>query len=385
MRDPIMFEHWLIYDSTIIKTIDKMFDSNLFTPMSEEMINKLNYSFIKYTHQDYHAERPIKIIDKKFIEAIYKPEAYSLNYFGFKSDPKDVPDLLKELQKFVNSIVKGIDVRAYILDSNLMQIIMYKYGCFKGVMESSGRNNQQVRDKLKFLKPRKMHKYLKGKYYYVDIVSAYPACMLGIPLSLDSDKMNTKIKELIEKMFTIMKGLKASGSKLVVTLKLLMNSCYGYSMKKSKVFSTKYSDDVMSKGDREFPFVVKYNLKDDGKTGFVSTINTFHQHFNHIQFTKLILDNFHKKVEELEKLVQIYYYNIDSFIIDESGYRTLVENGLIGEEMGMLKVIAIFDEVVFAGPRKWAGKMNCGNIFCRPKQLTQKISYDDFKNQILQS
>jgi hypothetical protein len=355
--------------------------------MTEEMITKLNYSFVKYTGQDYHVERPIRIREKKFIEAIYKPETYGENYFGIKPNCNEVRELLKELQEVVDSIVKGIDVRAYHRYSELMQIIMYKFGCFKGVMESSGKFNQQVRDKLKFPKPRKMYKYLKGKYYYVDIVSAYPECMKGIPLSLHSDKMNTKIKELIQKMFNILQTLKNKGSKLVKMIKLLMNSAYGVSMKKSKVFSTKYNDDVMSKVEREFPYVVKYNLVNE-KAGFVSTINTFHQHFNHIQFTKLILDNFRKKVEELEQLVEIYYYNIDAFILDQRGYDKLVEKGLIVkpgqiEEMGQLKVIAVFDEVVFESSRKFMAKCNDGNTYCRPKKLTEKISFEEFKKTVI--
>jgi hypothetical protein len=82
--------------------------------------------------------------------------------------------------------------------------------------------------------------------------------------------------------------------------------------------------------------------------------------------------------------VTIYYYNIDSFLIDECGYQTLVEREMIGEEMGQFKVNEIFTEVAFAGPRKWAGKMNCGSIFCRPKTLIEQISYEDFKQSVLQ-
>jgi hypothetical protein len=45
-------------------------------------------------------------------------------------------------------------------------------------------------------------------------------------------------------------------------------------MKKPKHYSTKYSDDVLSKVEREFPFVVKDNIT-DGDAGFVSTIDNF--------------------------------------------------------------------------------------------------------------
>jgi hypothetical protein len=155
-------------------------------------------------------------------------------------------------------------------------------------------------------------------------------------------------------------------------------------MKKSKDFTTKYSEDVMAKVDREFPYVVKYNFV-KGKAGYVSTLNTFHPHFNHVQFTKLILDNFHKKVKELEKLVKIYYYNIDAFIIDESGYQTLVEHGMIGENMGQLKVIEVFEEVVFESSRKFMAICKDGSVYCRPKKLINKTNFNDFKNSVLKA
>jgi hypothetical protein len=283
----------------------------------------------------------------------------------------------------VNSIVKGIDVRAYFRYSELMQIIMHKFGCFEGVMETSGKFNQEVRDELKFLRPKKMHKYLKGEFYYIDIVSAFPSCMTCIPTNLGGNSFNFKIQELIEKMFNILTHLKDKESKLKDTIKLLMNSCYGVSMKKPKQYSTKYSDDVMAKVDREFPYVVKYNMT-NGKAGFVSTIDTFHQHFNHVQFTKVILDNFDNKVKELEKLVQIYYYNIDSFIVDKEGFEKLCELELIGKKMGMYKVIGIFDEVVFEGPRKFMAKCSDESIYCRPEKLIEKISYNDFRDSVLE-
>jgi hypothetical protein len=277
-----------------------------------------------------------------------------------------------------------IDVRCYSRFSNLMQKIMYEFGCFKGVMESSGKRNQEVRNSIKFPKPKHTVPYLKGKFYYIDMINAYPSCMEGIPHNLDSNSgVNTKIKELINIMFEAIKILKRQGSPIAITIKFMMNSCFGFSMKKPKYIKTKFSTNVDSRVEEMNPFVAKYSYREGGKEGFVSTVNSFHPHFNHIQFAKSILDNYNKKVEELEKLVKIYYYNIDAFIVDEEGFNKLVELDYIGDNMGQFKVEAIFNEIVFESARKWMGLLEDGDIYCRPKKLSEKIDFDEFKNKII--
>jgi hypothetical protein len=175
-------------------------------------------------------------------------------------------------------------------------------------------------------------------------------------------------------------------------------------MIKAKHIKTKYTSNVDKMVDDNYPIVAKYsyrrspedslNPRTNGssrfkespnrndKEGFVTTVNTFHPHFNHVQFAKSILDNYHKKVEELSKLVTIYYYNIDAFIIDEDDYNKLVGLGMIGENLGQFKVESVFDELVFKSPRTWMGLMENGEIYCRPKSLINKYNYEEFKNLI---
>jgi hypothetical protein len=151
------------------------------------------------------------------------------------------------------------------------------------------------------------------------------------------------------------------------------------------VIETKFSTNVDGKVEDLYPFVAKYSYRDDSKEGFVSTVNSFHSHFNHVQFGKSILDNYQKKVEELEKLVDIHYYNVDAFIIDEFDFHNLQEEGYIGDCIGQFKIEAIFTEVCFKSPRSWMGLCGDGSVFCRPRKLIEKTSFEEFKNNVLNS
>jgi hypothetical protein len=367
-----------------ITVIPYMIENKLLKPMSEELLNKLNYSFEQYKELNYNHNKPIIIPTKKFVESTFNPVVYGQFYFGFKPELSDVERLLNKLQKVVNSLVKGVDVRCYSRFSELMQKIMFEYGCFEGVMESSGEKNHEVRQSIIFPKPKTYNNeslYLNGKYYYIDMISAYPSCMEGIPHSLEKDsEVNYKIKELIQKMFTIVQNLKRQNCKLASTIKFMMNSCFGYSMRKPKYIKTKYSSNVNGKVEEMLPFVAKYSYK-KGNEGFVTTVNSFHPHFNHVQFAKSILDTYNKKIEELEKLVKIYYYNIDAFIVNENDYNKLKELGYIGDNLGQFRVESIFIQAVFETPRKWTAITDEGNIYCRPKKLIDKISFEEFKNK----
>jgi hypothetical protein len=367
-----------------ITVIPFMIESKLFEPMSEEMLNTLDYSFEQCKDLNFNHSRPIVIPTKKYVESTYKPEIYGQYYFGFKPELNEVGRLLTKLQKIVDSLVKGVDVRCYSRFSNLMQKIMYEFGCFVGVMESSGERNQEVRNSIKFPKPKYSVPHLNGKFYYIDMISAYSSCMNGIPHTLEKDsEVNNKIKELIQKMFKIVQNLKRQGCKLAITIKFMMNSCFGYSMKRAKFIKTKYSSNVNGRVEEMYPFVAKYSYKNESNDGFVTTVNSFHSHFNHVQFAKSILDNYNKKIEELEKIVKIYYSNIDAFIVNESDFLKLVELGMIGDSMGQFKVEATFDELVFESARKWMGLLEDGSIYCRPKKLNENIDFEEFKNKVI--
>jgi hypothetical protein len=389
---------------TIATVVEKMIQSGLLKPMSDENMNKLDYSFEQYTEQEYNHSRPIVIPKKNFAEVTFKPEIYGQYYFGFKPELSEVRDLIDQLQDIVNTLVSGIDVRCYSKFSKLMQHIMFEYGCFEGVLESSGYENKMVRDSIKFPKPQTKIKHAKQKLYYLDIIGAYSSCIDGIPLTLDvSGERNYRINDLIQKLFDIRKKLKDSGSKLAYTIKFMMNSCFGFSMKKSKHITTKYSTNVDSRVDEMFDFVAKYTYKDNGtisdgansvstntvdadevgKEGFVTTLNTFHPHFNHVQHAKVILDNYWINVKEIMDFVDVLYWNIDAFLVNEEDYNKLLDIGMIGEDLGQLKVECVFDEVVFKSARCWMGILDNGETYCRPRNLIEKYSFSEFKSSVI--
>ena len=72
--------------------------------------------------------------------------------FGKDIENDTIENLLNELQKFVNKLVKGVDVRDYTNASMLMERIMYEYGCFDGVLEYSGTEVDEYRSQIKFPK-----------------------------------------------------------------------------------------------------------------------------------------------------------------------------------------------------------------------------------------
>ena len=121
--------------------------------------------------------------------------------FGFDTTEHDVVILLRKLQNIVDRIVKGIDVKCYTRYSDLMQRIMFEYGCFENVLESSGEKNTAVRNSIVYPKTKTFNDkplYLEGKYYYIDMNGAYLAHVNGIPHNLDENcERNYKINDSI--------------------------------------------------------------------------------------------------------------------------------------------------------------------------------------------
>ena len=98
--------------------------------------------------------------------------------FDFDVSEYCVDKLLSKLQEIVDKIVTGVDVRCYPRASCLMQRIMFEYGCFENVLESSGERNRIVRNSIVYPKIRTYNNkplYLEGKYYYIDMNGAYAA------------------------------------------------------------------------------------------------------------------------------------------------------------------------------------------------------------------
>ena len=306
------FEHYVLTDTleqdiiteyfgegkkaNLTMVLIEMFKRNLFEPMTEEVRNQLDYSF-KHRTGNYNMSRPIIIPKRGFKSGVFNKVKHGKLLFGFDVFEYSVDVLLNNLQKVVDRIVNGVNVCCYTRYSDLMQRILFVHGCFENVLESSGDRNKTVRDSIVFPKSRTYNGkslYLEGKYYYIDMNGSYLSFINGIPHNLDEGcERNYNINDLIRKMFNIRKELKAADNPLEKTLKLMMTSSYGCSIRKQKMIKTKFSDNVDKALDDYGQFVSGYNYK-YGKKGFVSKVKGFCPHFSYPQLTSLIMKNYNE-------------------------------------------------------------------------------------------
>ena len=370
----------------IVKLIQLMIENNLLVPMTQKQINQLNWSFKPQSFDLFEGvSRSIKIGDKTVNN--YKLNNKKLQtkfFFGYDPDPNEVNYRLNELQKVVDSLPlkNHIDVSLYYKFSEIMQKIMYEYGCFDGVLELSGNKAKLIRDQCIFPRSHTYNEkplYLKKKLYYIDLNGAFLAAIDGIPMGEDFKEKNTKIKQLIETLYNIrMEAKKNGNNKLATTLKFMINSCWGYSIRRPKIIKHKYTNNVENYIETFAPYVIGYNYVDNNK-GFVDTINSFVPHFTVPQFAKEVLDNFNKKMDEISKLVNVYYYNIDAILIDENDYNKLVKLGYINDNLGGFKIEHIFTEIAIKSSKKYVAKLEDGTKFYH---CVKGVDYDEFVNSI---
>ena len=367
--------------ANILMLIKEMFRRNLFEPMSEEIKNKLNFSFKRHDDENYNTIRPIYIPKRVLKPKLYSKVKYSKYLFGFDVEKHNIDVLLDNLQKIVDRIVSGVDVRCYTRSSDLMKRIMFEYGCFENVQESSGESNREFRSKINSPKRRTFNDkplYLSGKYYYIDMNGAYLSFIDGIPYDLTKGcERNYKINDLIREMYKIRLELKKSKNPLEDTIKLMLVCSYGNSIQKSKQFKNKFSEDVKKSVDNGSEFICKYNLNEDGKSGFISKIQCFNPHFSHPQLSKIMYDNYYYFMDKISKLVNVLYWNIDAILVNEDDYFKLKDLGYIGSELGKFKVEKVFKEIGIMSPMKKAGLLCDGdsykcpdnNFYCCPKNI----------------
>jgi hypothetical protein len=225
-----------------------------------------------------------------------------------------------------------------------MMKVAYDYGCFEGCVEYSGETEREIRDSLKFPKTHS-HDPVTGKdevelelggwksldagpWYYLDINSCYLSCATDI-------QGNTRISELIQKMYS----LRNSGSPgLCTTLKCMMNSLYGYSFKKPKLIKHKFVRDIEKYYEMYSPIILS------ASGDYVDTLNCIVVNYTFPDFAQGILTNYFKKIEEITQLVDgnVWYYNIDAVLVDQTGYDKLSSLGMVGKDLGQLKIEKVF-------------------------------------------
>lgn len=366
---------------TINRIIDAMIENKLLEPMTDEEKRYLQYDECSGLFRDYRknksitvkckeAIRQINIKDKKRIPITFsKPNKF---LFGYDVKDDEIDQRLHELQRLVDSLNlrHNIDVSLYHHFSELMQKIMYEYGCLDDIYEFSGNVSQKIRSELQFPKIIWSEGHYKGKLYYIDQAGAYMSSVTSIPSGMPDDdgnfkSENTKIKELIEYLYDIrMKAKKIGMDKLATTIKYMMNSSWGYSMKKPKLIKHRFVKDVDEYVKKFDPFIIKYKYNQGhAGPGYVDRINPYVESYSYPQFARSVLNTFNAKMKELCNKVNVLYSKTDSALIYENDYKKLLSENWIGEKLGLFKVEHIFTEVYVKSAEKWIGKNEDGTYF----------------------
>ena len=366
---------------TINRIIDAMIENKLLEPMTDEEKRYLQYDECSGLFRDYRknksitvkckeAIRQINIKDKKRIPITFsKPNKF---LFGYDVKDEEIHQRLHELQRLVDSLNlrHNIDVSLYHHFSELMQKIMYEYGCLDDIYEFSGNVSQKIRSELQFPKIIWSEGHFKGKLYYIDQAGAYMSSVTSIPSGMPDDdgnfkSENTKIKELIERLYDIrMKAKKIGMDKLATTIKYMMNSSWGYSMKKPKLIKHRFVKDVDEYVKKFDPFIIKYKYNQGhAGPGYVYRINPYVESYSYPQFARSVLNTFNAKMKELCNKVNVLYSKTDSALIYENDYKKLLSENWIGEKLGLFKVEHIFTEVYVKSAEKWIGKNEDGTYF----------------------
>ena len=349
----------------IIKVIKTMIDNKLLIPMTNKEIRIQKFSegnSWALPAAPFGAFRLIHVKDKQnLLSVLNMPKQIKGAYlFGYDPEDDEINSRLDELQNVINqlNLRHHVNVRLYYKFSELMQKIMFEYGCLDNVYELTGTIQQKIISSLKPLFPKTIwnKELINGTLYYIDQAGAYMSSVKSIPAGVSDDDgnfktENTKIKELIEKLYEFrIKAQSAANDKLATTLKFMMNSCWGYSMKKPKLIKHKFVKDVNKYIETYAPYVVKYN------NNYVDTIKPYVENYSYPQFARSVLTNFNSKMKELSNKVNILYSKVDSALITEEDYLKLKKDGMIGNCLGQFKVEHVFTQFYAKSAEQWIGK-----------------------------
>ena len=373
-----------------VALIKLMLEKGMLVPMSDADISRVLWSYKPKEASFECVSRPVSIKPKRFKGTIKQ----GVHFFGYKPEDTEVDVRLQELQDVIDSLPlrNHVDVSFYHKFSELMQRVMFEFGCFDNVYEIAGKDAQELRAACVFPRTHTYNNkplYLKKRLYYIDLNGAYMSAVESIPTgergNLTKSKFafangapNTRVKELIQTLYSIRKQ---SNHKLSTTIKCMMNSCYGYSIRRPKIVKRKYAKNLQKVIDEMNQFVYKYSYDEAGSEGgWVNLIESFVPHFTIPQFAKSVLDTFHKKMDEVKSLVTIYYENIDAILIDEDDYNKLLQMGYIGTNLGQFKIEQIFTEIAIKSARKYVATLDNGERFYHC--VKDSIDYDDFVSDV---
>ena len=373
----IVYEHYALLDTigkqSSYAVIQRLIKAGSLRPMTDAEIDTCIMKGVNYhpEHKGYSNSRQL-VVPIKSINPYFKSHAqHSQYFFGYTPEPYEVEMRLTELQQFVDTLPlrHNVDIRSYYKFSTLMQRIMYEFGCFDGVYELTGDISDEIRSSLIF--PHRLFNEsitqmpyaINEKVYYIDFNGAFCSFMTHIPTGSDPHNWtgsNTKINELINIMYKHRLAAKhAHNDKFAKTLKFIMCSCYGSSIRRPKLVKHKYIQTSVESAINEHGELV---LSHDAN--YVHIIQPYVEHYSHPHFAKVILDGFNNKVNELKSTVNVLFQNFDAFVVNESDYNKLNELGYIHPtELGKLKVEHIFTSMTFKNKCQWIGINEDGTEF----------------------
>ena len=287
---------------------------------------------------------------------------------------------LRELQCIINKLPlrNHIDVSSYYKFTDLAQSIAYEYGAYDDVYELTGNKAATIRSTLKFPQTKLVKGdtfYYNAKehddkpLYYLDMNAAYMAFANGIPTGPNGNGTpNTKIGELMSLLYKYRCKCKAKYPHLATTLKFIMNSFYGYSIRRPQVIKTKYRQDPRAYEARFDKFIIKT------QGNYVSTVQSYCEHYTVPHFASTLLTQYNEHLDKLMSLVNVYYVNVDAILTDEAGYNKLLELGYIGNQLGQLKIEKMFNEIAIISSRRYAATTtdNQQTLHC-----IKNLNYDD--------
>ena len=375
IRLMILYDHYMLYEKLpnsnkyTYSLVKDMIKNNKLRPLTTKEYEQVFHNIIEYkpSKSEYTSARPIVIRPPKLSKhtSYIKQFKQGKHFFGYEPDADEVNFRLDELQEFVDTLPlrHHINIRHYYKFSNLFLRIMYEYGAFDNVYEIAGSLRDTIRDSLVFPNRVMTTKVINEKCYYLDFNGAFCSFMTHIPTGPTADGPgNAKINELINLFYNKRIAAKAQGNiKFATTLKFMMCSCYGTSIRKPKLVKHKYSENIQGTINNQGDFVISCDNK---TSGFVNIVQPYVEHYNFGHFAKVILEGFNNKLNEIKSLVTVLFQNIDAIVVSESDYNKLNALGYIHDtELGKLKVEHTFTRMKFFNKMRWYGVNLDGSKF----------------------
>ena len=368
----IMHGHYMLYEMInrrsnyqLIKDMIKAGQLRPYTAREYERVFKAIINTHHVHATNYTAARPIIVRPPTSCKTSYNKPIQGKHFFGYEPNADEVDLRLNELQAFVNTLPlrNNINVRDYYKFSNLFLRIMFENGCFDDVYELAGTTRDTIRNSLVFPGRELTTNAINEKCYYLDFNGAFCSFMQYIPTGPTADgPANTKINELIKTFYNKRIEAKQQGNtKFATTLKFMMCSCYGVSIRKPKTIKHKYSDNIQGTINNQGDLVASHENK---AAGFVNIIQPYVEHYNHPHFAKTILDGFNNKLNEIKSIVNVLFTNIDAIVVNEADYNKLNALGYIHPtELGKLKVEHVFESMTLYSKMRWIGINEDGSEF----------------------